>query len=319
MESRETNAAAPTLNSYATALEGEVLSRVAATRALLTHAGAKGQLVELAFRDALMSVLGGRFTIGTGQVIDTRGRMSGQMDLVLYNEDQILPPRSSMDPALFLVDAVDSVLEVKTELRLEHIDTILNNAVDGKGPKHVKRAFGYGDTIPTFVTPSAFARFYMAPAYALIASETKASPEALLSRLALLDNARTHVGNSVKYHLPVLDAVFVLGVGEFRNTFALEQGETALITHRPSPTLSKGNWDFYSSHDTTRSITSTLLAAAAWLHGVAPKIHRHFSPAMHYFMEPAGTTVGVRDIDVHKFVTDSMSLSRLSPHVHPPV
>lgn len=313
--------ATPQLNSYANALEREVLARVEAARALLTHAGAKGQLVELAFRDALVSVLGGRFSIGTGQVIDTRGRMSGQMDLVLYNEEQILPPRNSMDPALFLVDAVDTVVEIKTELRLEHIDKIAENAANQRGPKHVKRAFGYGDSIPSFVTPSAFTRFYMAPGYALIASETKLLPDRLIARLASLDSSVTFVGEDkkVRYHLPPLDAVFVLGLGEFRNIYRHEHEGPALTSHRPSPTLAQGNWEFYSAADTDRTITSSLLAAAVWFQDVSPKVRRRFPAAMHYFMEPGGATHTMHDVEVHEFVVNSPLLTRLSPHVHPPV
>ncbi|KKI16924.1 hypothetical protein XM48_13065 [Leucobacter sp. Ag1] len=124
------------------------------------------------------------------------------MDLVIYNEDQILPPRNVMDPALFLVDAVDSVVEVKTSLGLNHIDKIRDNAVANSGPKHVKRSFGYGDTIPRFVTSSAFARFYMTPAFGLIAADTTATPQALIERLSSLDTTVTSVEGRVDYHLP---------------------------------------------------------------------------------------------------------------------
>jgi len=319
MRSDDPTSATPRLNAYATMLEHEVLSRVGAARALLTHPGAKGQLVESAFRDALVSVLGGRFSIGTGQIIDTRGRTSGQMDLVIYNGDQILPPRNAMDPALFLVDAVNSVVEVKTSLTLAHIDKIMENATTNSGPKHVKRSFGYGDTIPSFVTPSAFARLYMTPAFGLIASDTTVTPETLIERLTTLDTMITRVSGKAEYHLPPLDAVFVLGMGEFRNTYHFTNDGPALVTHRPRPDLQEGNWEYFSSEDKSRSITNTLLAAAAWLHGISPRIQRRFSPALHYFMEPGNDPGNLSEVDVRKFVVKNPELTRLSPHVHPPV
>ena len=224
-----------------------------------------------------------------------------------------------MEPSLFLVDAVDSVVEVKTNLTLQHIDKIRENAVSNLGPKHVKRSFGYGDTIPRYVTPSAFSRFYMTPAFGLIASEAAVTPEALIGRLATLDATGTCLGGVPAYHLPPLDAVFVLGMGEFRNTFRSATSGPALLTHRPNPDLRKGHWEYFSSNNESRSIASTLLAAAVWLHGVSPRIQRRFSPAMHYFLEPGQDPGDLSEMDVREFVMGSPELARLAPHVHPPV
>lgn len=69
-------------------------------RAMYEHRGNRGASVEVAFREFLGRHIPRNLTVGTGEVIDSYGSRSGQIDVVIANEDQPLvsPPH---EPGLF--------------------------------------------------------------------------------------------------------------------------------------------------------------------------------------------------------------------------
>ncbi len=67
----------------------------------MEHKGNRGSGAEDAFRDFLSRHLPRRFDVGHGEVVDTHGARSGQVDVLIINEDQ--PFRHGGRPGLYLV------------------------------------------------------------------------------------------------------------------------------------------------------------------------------------------------------------------------
>jgi hypothetical protein len=70
------------------ALEGQLRAQLDHARAQLEHMGNRGSAAEDAFRDFLARHLPRRFDVGHGEVVDTHGARSGQVDVIVSNEDQ---------------------------------------------------------------------------------------------------------------------------------------------------------------------------------------------------------------------------------------
>ena len=83
--------------------EKQMLARLEETRSRFAHPGNKGDAVEIAFRDFLRKHLPRRFDVGHGEVIDTNGHRSGQVDVVVMNEHHpfTYPPE---DAGLFFIE-----------------------------------------------------------------------------------------------------------------------------------------------------------------------------------------------------------------------
>jgi len=105
-------------NQYQEFMRAKIVGAIAEANAAstLTHRGVKGTILEILvgrlFRPLLPSDLG----IGTGQIIDCEGRMSNQIDIILYDRS-ILPPALYDDnTGIFPIEAALYAIEVKTKL-----------------------------------------------------------------------------------------------------------------------------------------------------------------------------------------------------------
>jgi hypothetical protein len=95
---------------------------------VVPHAGAKGGEAEKIIRDFLNKHLPGRFKAGSGFIVDKRGEVSRQTDVVIYDALNCPVYRWSEDAAIFPNDNVAAVIEVKStldkeELRDTHLKT----------------------------------------------------------------------------------------------------------------------------------------------------------------------------------------------------
>lgn len=70
-----------------------VRAALAAAKALtgVEHPLVKGRLRELVVDQLLRPVLPPSFGLGTGVIVDTRGGTSGEIDIVVYNRDIVMP------------------------------------------------------------------------------------------------------------------------------------------------------------------------------------------------------------------------------------
>ncbi|MBS4047416.1 MAG: hypothetical protein KG075_13810, partial [Alphaproteobacteria bacterium] len=87
----------------------------------LGHHGLEGQIKELAIRECIQPFLTQSFQCGSGKVIDSQGRLSDQIDLVVYHKKVAPPILVSQDLGLFPVECVQYVFEIKSCLTASEI------------------------------------------------------------------------------------------------------------------------------------------------------------------------------------------------------
>lgn len=103
-------------------VEAEVFNR------LVGHNGEMGRANEIALVQLVTRLLPARFGVGTGLVIDSRGRRSRQCDLIVYDaasQPQILAHSTQL---LFPIETVRLALEVKTTVSSEAIEDVAEKA-----------------------------------------------------------------------------------------------------------------------------------------------------------------------------------------------
>ncbi len=85
----------------------------------LEHQGEKGLLRETFLRRLLEAVLPPHFGVGSGLVVDSENRQSGQIDLLIYDKRLLPPILEQNGHGIYPVDAVLRVIEVKSTLNKE--------------------------------------------------------------------------------------------------------------------------------------------------------------------------------------------------------
>jgi hypothetical protein len=104
--------------------EQRIEAALAASRAAapITHPGVKGSAREIFLRELLAPLLPPTFASGTGHIIDSTGRTSGEIDVVVYDRS-VMPPLLFSQTAslgLFPVEACVYAIEVKSVATLKH-------------------------------------------------------------------------------------------------------------------------------------------------------------------------------------------------------
>ena len=107
------------MTSYRRALssvQDRLNSAIDPIRCLVPHSGEKGTLIEKQFRSQLIEILPEKVGVSHGFVMDSRGEISKQMDLILY--DKLNTPRifASDSTQVFPVEATYACGEIKTSL-----------------------------------------------------------------------------------------------------------------------------------------------------------------------------------------------------------
>ena len=99
-------------------LQTELEQRLGTARRNLNHPGAKGEITEAEWRSLLSTYLPTRYSITKGFVVDSRGRISDEIDLIIH--DRHFSPLFFHHASTCFVpaEAVYGVLEVKPELSL---------------------------------------------------------------------------------------------------------------------------------------------------------------------------------------------------------
>jgi hypothetical protein len=102
-------------------------ARLDEARASVAHNGLKGSLNERAFADWLRPYLPGALEVSAGEVIDSTGGRSRQVDVVVY--DAMTTPRflSRGGIDVLPVEPVFAVIEIKTFLNKEQIEKAFEN------------------------------------------------------------------------------------------------------------------------------------------------------------------------------------------------
>ena len=127
-------------NQYQAMLRGKVASAILQARmaAGLTHQGVKGQVLEILLGELFRPLLPSDIGVGTGQIIESySGRMSRQIDIVIYNKSILPPVLIDGNTGLFPIESVLYTIEVKTTLNSKEL------SLAHKSAKDLNTKFGY--------------------------------------------------------------------------------------------------------------------------------------------------------------------------------
>lgn len=109
------------LKSMFLALQEQMIVRLKADRAALSHPTASGTASEVNWRRMLEDYLPARYKVSDGFVVDADGLISQQIDVVIFDR-HYSPFIFNQDDALYIpAESVYAVLEVRPELNKENI------------------------------------------------------------------------------------------------------------------------------------------------------------------------------------------------------
>jgi len=94
--------------------------------ALMPHCGEGGRIAEEIIKSALERLLPRRFSVGNGVIVSSKGQVSGQVDLVIYDNVFNSPIPSAFGPSVFPVESVYATIEVKATLTPKELDASLS-------------------------------------------------------------------------------------------------------------------------------------------------------------------------------------------------
>lgn len=111
------------------AAEQEVLKKqIELSSISITHNGVMGEVNEKYFRDFLKTHLPGRYSVETAIVIDSTGKTSDQIDIVIY-DSLYTPTLLGQNNHLYVpIEAVYAVLEVKPTVNKSYLEYAANKA-----------------------------------------------------------------------------------------------------------------------------------------------------------------------------------------------
>jgi hypothetical protein len=249
------------------AVERQLEASLDAVRADLDHSGNKGAALESALRAFLASHLSARFSVGQGEVYDSHGGRSPQVDVIVNTDDQpfVFAPE---DVGSYMYEGVVAIGESKARLTSQEIDDAATKAEKFRRLRHsgTDMALRFG------VNVSDSERFWVSPPTFLFAYETSMSADSVKSKLESLPDvpAENQVGR-----LPPLDAVFALGLGAFIN---LGDGKGQLAALDPVSEQYLQGWTYFGQGP-------TLAHMFMWLHSAMPRHVRFQSIAVPYFAD----------------------------------
>jgi hypothetical protein len=102
-------------------LQKQMIAKLSANREILRHPGTKGDSTELNWVKMLAVYLPKRYKVDKAFVLDSKGGLSEQIDLVIYDQ-QYSPFLFNQDGALYIpAESVYAVFEIKQTLNKENI------------------------------------------------------------------------------------------------------------------------------------------------------------------------------------------------------
>lgn len=110
------------LRSLFLGLQRQMIAQLSTNRQNINHPGTKGDASELRWLDVFRSYLPMRYKMEKAFVLDSRGRMSDQIDIVIFDR-QYSPFLFNQDGAVYVpAESVYGVIEVKQSLCKDYLE-----------------------------------------------------------------------------------------------------------------------------------------------------------------------------------------------------
>ena len=116
--------------AYRSIFVSRIAAAIGAARATadVTHTGVKGAIREILIRDLFRPLLPSDLGVGNGQIATSKGKLSPEQDVVIYDR-RILPPVLFEETTgIFPVESVLATVEVKTALTATELRKAYDNA-----------------------------------------------------------------------------------------------------------------------------------------------------------------------------------------------
>ena len=222
-------------------------------RARLSHAASKGAVLESELRRLLAEHLPKTLGVGQGEVVDSLGNRTGQVDLLVTNEHQ--PFRWAADePGVHIIEGVSAGGELKASLGATELADAL-----AKGERFKRLRYRAHAGAQVYGRHEAdLARFYESPPFVVIAIESLMSTQTMLDRLAGAPKVPSPDGKGAPQD--PIDAVFLLDRGVGLN---LGGGDGQIKYLGPDAKPIAG-WVFYES-------ATVIAEMLIWLYRVMPR------------------------------------------------
>ena len=206
-------------------VENQMREALAEVRETFQHSGNKGTSNENIFSEFVRSYLPRRLEIGNGEIIDSKKNRSGQVDIVIVNEDHPFTFAPNK-PGLFFIEGISAIGEVKTTLTTQELQNTLNNSIKYK---KLQMTHSSGEVIHS--NESDLKRYYEHPPFFLFAYESQISLETIKQKIEefLTENYLTLTN--------IMDAVFILDKGWIIN---FGDGQGSLQHRTPDGKLGEG-------------------------------------------------------------------------------
>ena len=149
----------------------------------IKHPGGMGSLREEAFKDFLREHLPGRYAIGQGEVITPENRVSGQLDVVIYDSTHCPTLIKSPSHSVYPIESVYGALSIKSHLDSAELQEAYNNITSLKSII-IKRGFTQASTEGILTGMS-----HPVPVTGIVAYDANRSLDAIASQAASLDAA----------------------------------------------------------------------------------------------------------------------------------
>lgn len=279
------------VREYFHGLDMDLQVRLKQSRTLFDHSTIKGNNMEGELSRRLAELLGSGFNVGTGQVVDSHGMRTGQVDIVLHNGVDN-PFRAGSDAALYFAEGVVGLCEVKSVIDPSALRGVL---ASGRVAKSLLPERTHNDVISWDVSLGRLARFYYHIPYVCFAYEARgASPEEMLDVLTSDNSAewRSPVGGP-SIAIPSVDALFVLGQGVYFNHAGVEgllELSVANATDLRQPlNLRRGDWEYVPAvvpvaGRPPHTVLSILWALQVWLQIFSPRLIAHQNAVLRYYV-----------------------------------
>lgn len=229
----------------------------------LAHNGNRGSSAEATMRAFLRNYLPLSNRIGEGEIVDTKGNTTTQLDIIIANENQ--PYINEIGtPGLYIIEGIDCAGEIKTNLNSNDILTIIKSC---KRFKELQINFTGG---MSYFNKSDERRFVKRKPYFVFAFKSQMTIETIYKKL---------ISYYQKNNIPIefqIDGFFCLDRGTIIN-FGDGKGSFKWLYHNDN-TSAKG---FVITKNNEEGI---LLELMTWLSSVIHKIIYYHSPLSKYLL-----------------------------------
>ena len=169
------------------------------------HKGNKGSNVEQIIRDFLRVYFPSDNRIGQGEIIDSDGGISNQIDVIMTNEYH--PHINDLSqPSLYFIEGIACAGEIKSILNSKDLETILSNCLRYK---KLNLRLSKGMTIHS--NPSDTKRFIEKRPYFLFAFESQVTLDTVFEKITEFNNQHC---SEIRQQI---DAIFLLDRGAIIN------------------------------------------------------------------------------------------------------